>query len=199
MKTVNEIRQVMELVEIVKSALDVNGKIAHDLVKKWMQTDKDVSEGTAEGAKLTLFPSETTLNKVNMDKLAKSAHEILTKNWSDYIAKLESENPVQVKNEFNIKSIPLQLLTKVDNETSNKEIECILSTIKSINPVGYCKYGKEGIELSRVEKLLESKIKENLNEGEYKALDQCVKLLQKVKDSYEAPSLIGTALGYKVK
>ncbi|UUV25986.1 MULTISPECIES: hypothetical protein [Lysinibacillus] len=35
--------------------------------------------------------------------------------------------------------------------------------------------------------------------GEYKALDQCVKLLQKVKDSYEAPSLIGTVLGYKVK
>jgi len=199
MKTVNEIRQAMELVEIVKSALDVNGKIAHDLVKKWMQTDKDVSEGTAEGVKITLFPSETTLNKVNMDKLAKSTYKILTKNWSDCIAKLESENPVQVKNEFNINSIPLQLLTKVDNETSNKEIECILSTIKSINPVGYCKYGKEGIELSRVEKLLESKIKENLNEGEYKALDQCVKLLQKVKDSYEAPSLNGTALGYKVK
>ncbi|KOS60386.1 hypothetical protein FJQ98_15865 [Lysinibacillus agricola] len=106
-----------------------------------------------------------------------------------FISKFESENPVKVKKEFNISSIPLQLLTKVDTGTTNKEIDYILSTIRSINNEGFYITSKEGSELSRIESLLEDRIKESLKDGDYKTLESSVRLLQRIKDAYRKVKL----------
>lgn len=186
MKTVNEIKEEMELVEIVKSALDVNGKIARNLIREWMQ--KDVHKGVSKGVTFTLSPNETVLKVTNVNQLlksAKKAEEAIIKNWTDYIAKIESENPTEIKKDFNIKSIPIQLLTKVNKDTSSKEIEHILNTIKNIEPSGITKFSKEDAELTRIEGILENRIEENLKANEYKALEINVRLLQKIKEGYK--------------
>lgn len=117
--------------------------------------------------------------------------EIFAKNLSpltfgQYISKMESENLIATPKEetFNIISIPLQLLTKVGSETTNKEIDYILSTIRSINTDGFYVASEEGSELSRIEILLENRITESLNDGDYKSLESSVRLLQRIKDGY---------------
>lgn len=192
MKTVNEIKEEMELVEIVKSALDVNGKIARNLIREWMQ--KDVHKGVSKGVTFTLSPNETVLKVTNVNQLlksAKKAEEAIIKNWTDYIAKIESENPIEIKKDFNIKSIPIQLLTKVNKDTSSKEIEHILNTIKNIEPSGITKFSKEDAELTRIEGILENRIEENLKANEYKALEINVRILQKIKEGYKPFRSIG--------
>lgn len=192
MKTVNEIKEEMELVEIVKSALDVNGKIARNLIREWMQTD--VHKGVSKGVTFTLSPNETVLKVTNVNQLlksAKKAEEAIIKNWTDYIAKIESENPIEIKKDFNIKSIPIQLLTKVNKDTSSKEIEHILNTIKNIEPSGITKFSKEEAELTRIEGILENRIEENLKANEYKALEINVRILQKIKEGYKPFRPIG--------
>ncbi|MCL1700704.1 hypothetical protein [Lysinibacillus sp. Bpr_S20] len=113
-----------------------------------------------------------------------SPKEYQFKTIGDFISHIESADPIKVKKEFNLKSIPLQLLTKVSNDTSSKEIEHILNTIKSIKPSGVAQFSKEGEELTRIEGILESRIEESLANSEYKALDINVRLLQKIKESY---------------
>lgn len=148
--------------------------------------------GTIGGIVVTGYPirihiRETVLNKDDAAKLLKSANEVtksLTKNWSDCIAKIESENPVEIKKDFNIKAIPLQLLTKVNSETSNKEIDSILSTVRSIEHIGFYDTSNEGKELHRIETILENKIIADMNEGNYKSLEHSVRLLQRIKDVY---------------
>lgn len=193
MKTVHEIKQEMELIEIVKSALDVNGQVAQKLIKKWTHEDSDshkgTTGGTVKGHMIFNLHNETVLNKNDLDKLSKSINEILDKNWSEAINKIE--NPVQIKKEFNLQSIPLQLLTKVNIDTSSREIEQILNTVKSITPSGVTKYDKEGVELTRIERILENRIEENLKANELKSLEINVRLLLKIKEGYKPFRPIG--------
>jgi|GEM_PF-2134725 len=176
-----EYKRIVVVIQMLNKAIeDFNLKEIHSNVEEYVK-----------GATITLSPIETTLCKVDVNKLEKSVHEVLTKNWTDYIAKLESENPVELKKDFNIKSIPLQLLTKVNKDTSSKEIEHILNTIKSIEPSGVIKFSKEYTELTRLEGILENRIEENLKANEYKALEINVRLLQKIKEGYKPIRPIG--------
>lgn len=202
MKTVSEIKQEMELVEIVKSALDVNGQVARKLIKEWTSDEAKESKvgidpNKYKWDKAILVKGEYILNKVDADKflnLSNKVADILNKHWLDCIAKVESENPVELKKDFNIKSIPLQLLTKVNKDTSSKEIEHILNTIKSIEPSGVIKFSKEYTELTRLEGILEKRIEENIKVNEYKTLEINVRLLQKIKENYKPFKPIGCTI-----
>lgn len=121
-----------------------------------------------------------------------------TQTIGEFISNIEQANPVEIKKEFDIKSIPLQLLTKVNKDTSNKEIESILSTIKSIEYFGFFKESEEGKELSRIEKLLEDKIILYMNKSNYKTLEHSVHLLKKVKENYRIVVTSGNVGGSKL-
>ncbi|WGT37777.1 hypothetical protein QH639_18325 [Lysinibacillus sp. 1 U-2021] len=202
MKTVSEIKQEMELVEIVKSALDVNGQVARKLIKEWTSDEAkefkvSIDPNKYKWDKAILVKGEYILNKADADKFLNSSNkvaDILNKHWSNCIAKVESENPVELKKDFNIKSIPLQLLTKVNKDTSSKEIEHILNTIKSIEPSGIIKFSKEYTELTRLEGILENRIEENLKVNEYKTLEINVRLLKKIKENYKPFKPIGCTI-----
>lgn len=170
---------------------------AFKLLQQWTNEDSKKSKGGIDPNNLKLYKAdmvkgEYILNKADANKFLNSANEvteILNKHWTDCNAKIESENPILVKKEFNINSIPLQLLSKVNSELTNKEIEYILATVRSIETEGFYVTSKEGIELSRIEALLEDRITENLNDEEYKSLEGSVRLLQRIKDSYRKVKL----------
>lgn len=137
-------------------------------------------------SKLTITLSESNY-QVTLPEIKVVVREVIKvsiKHWTDFIAKIESENPVEIKKDFNIKSIPLQLLTKVNCETTNKEIDSILTTIKSIELMEVYDTSDEGKELRRIEKVLEDRITTDVNDGNYKSLENSVRLLQRVKSSY---------------
>jgi len=147
------------------------------------------------GYPVSIHSREKVLNKEEVEKMLKNTAQT-GKVIGEALLGVRSScincaKDKQDAGNFNLNSIPLQLLSKVNSETSSKEIDCILNTVKSIFPSGVIKYDKEGIELIRIERILEDKIKENLSSDEYKALEINVKLLQKIKEGYKPATFVG--------
>jgi len=144
---------------------------------------------------ISIHSRETVLNKDDAEKLlkassqsAKAIGEALSGVLSSCIECTKEENKKRCSRsrdrKFAITSIPLQLLTKVYDGTSNKEIECILSTIRNLDSFGFDKASDEGIQLSRIEKILEDRIVVSAERDDYIALVKSTNLLKRVKECY---------------
>jgi len=188
-----EIKKVMELVELIKETVGIDGIDAFKLLQQWTSEDSKES-------KISIDPNNHKWDKgVAENEIA----DILVKQWSDCIAKIESNSKIEATEKFKINTIPLQLLTIVNRDTHNNDIESILLAIKNLKPSTFGKCSKEGVELVRIEKLLEDRIIENMDNGNYRTLANSTSLLRKVKDMYYDSSITtnstGTLTGHPVK
>ena len=82
MKTVNEIKQEMELVEIVKSALDVNGQDALNLIKQWTNVNSKNENASMLEECLNTNKEDKTIGEYIRDLYNKleSLEDVLVKN-----------------------------------------------------------------------------------------------------------------------
>lgn len=168
---------------------------------------KDVI-GTLGGIIVTGYPiainsNETILNKNDTDKLLKSVNEVtkvLNKKWADCIAEIENENKVEIKEDkkLDINLVPLQLLTKINSNTSNKDIKNIVSIIKNLNHYSFDTISKEGIELLRIEAMLEDRIINEVNEDSIVSLANTTLLLRSIKEMHYNKSSLSIANGASV-